>query len=129
MKNLILIFLLCFSTSLFAADKLYSFNNDRDANRYQHLIEQIRCVVCQGQNIADSNAPLANDLRHKILLMVNDNKTDTEIKNYLVDRYGEYILYQPRFNKLTFVLWSFPFLGIAVILIFIISNLFRSRHA
>lgn len=126
MKNLFFLLLL-FSTNVFATEMLYSFKNENAAARYQYLIEQVRCVVCQGQNIADSNAPLAHDLRRKILVMVNEDKTDNEIKNYLVDRYGEYILYQPRFNKLTFILWVFPFAGILGLIIFVCAKLVRTR--
>lgn len=129
MKKLIFILLLCFNANAFCSEPLYSLKNEKDEIRYQHLIEQIRCVVCQGQNIADSNAPLAHDLRQKILVMVNDKKSDNEIKDYLVERYGEYILYQPRFNKLTFILWIFPFAGILAILVFILSKVRRHSSA
>ncbi len=114
------LFLLClFSLStVYASDDLHRFANKTDEIRYQTLIQEIRCVVCQGQNIADSNAPLANDLRNKVSLMINNMKSDDEIEQYLVKRYGEYILYKPRLTSLTVLLWSFPFLCIALILSF-----------
>lgn len=90
----------------------YSFTSPTDATRFQELIKEIRCVVCQNQSIADSNAPLANDLREKIYLMVSEKKSNEEVKDYLVKRYGEFILLGPRFNKLTVLLWLFPVLGI-----------------
>lgn len=80
-----------------------------DETRYTALIQEIRCVVCQNQNIADSNAPLANDLRKKIYAMVENNQSDEDIKNYLVARYGEFILLKPRFHGATLFLWLFPF--------------------
>lgn len=89
--------------------------NAADEARYVELTKEVRCVVCQNQNIADSSAPLANDLRKKIYTMVEKNKSDNEIKNYLVARYGEFILLKPRFNKLTVLLWLFPFIALLVV--------------
>ncbi len=97
-----------------------SFISIHDAKRFQALIKEIRCVVCQNQNIADSNAPLANDLREKIYKMVIAKRSNEEIKNYLVKRYGEFILLQPRLNKFTFLLWTFPFMGLVCILPFLL---------
>jgi cytochrome c-type biogenesis protein CcmH len=95
----------------------YPFQRVVDADRFQSLIKEIRCVVCQNQTIADSNAPLANDLREKVYHLVRDDKSNEDIKDYLVKRYGEFILLQPRFNKLTLLLWTFPFLGLAIALL------------
>ncbi|TAK72087.1 MAG: cytochrome c-type biogenesis protein CcmH [Gammaproteobacteria bacterium] len=89
--------------------------NDTDTQRFTHLTQQIRCVVCQNQNIADSTAPLAQDLRAKVYQMILDKKSDDDIKNYLVNRYGEFILLQPRLHKTTFLLWTFPCLGLVVV--------------
>ncbi|SRR5579885_228351 len=111
-------FALLFTNTAYALiQDSYPFTSTGDALRFQSLTKEIRCVVCQNQNIADSNAPLANDLRDKVYQMVSEKKSDEEIKNYLVKRYGEFILLQPRFNKLTGLLWSFPFIGIAFILL------------
>lgn len=116
MATRIILFLLLFSTTAFADEfDLYSFSTPQDASRYQTLVKEIRCVVCQGQNIADSNAPLATDLRNKVYLMVKEQKSDEQIKDYLVKRYGEFILYKPIMNKLTFVLWGFPFAAVTVL--------------
>lgn len=95
--------------------ELYPFTSAADSERFLTLAKEIRCVVCQNQNIAESNAPLANDLREKVYRMVGENKSNDEIKAYLVKRYGEFILLQPRFNKLTVLLWLFPFLGLICI--------------
>ena len=90
----------------------YPFSTTADAKRFFTLTKEIRCVVCQNQNIADSNAPLAQDLRNKVYLMVKEKKSNEAIKAYLVQRYGEFILFNPRLNKLTWFLWVFPFLGL-----------------
>lgn len=104
----------------------YPFTTASDATRFHELIKEIRCVVCQNQSIADSNAPLANDLRKKVYLMVTEKKSNQDIKDYLVKRYGEFILLEPRFNKLTFILWLFPFLGF--IFVIVILFLFNARQ-
>ena len=98
-----------------------------DKERYTALTKEIRCVVCQNQNIADSNAPLANDLRKKVYMMVDENKSDNDIKDYLVARYGEFILLKPRFNKLTFILWLFPLICV-IGLIALARYYYRSRY-
>jgi cytochrome c-type biogenesis protein CcmH len=100
--------------------KPHLFTSTHEANRFYTLIKEIRCVVCQNQTIADSNAPLANDLREKVYQLVNAKKSNEEIKDYLVKRYGEFILLKPRFNKLTFILWAFPFIGLTCILLFLL---------
>jgi cytochrome c-type biogenesis protein CcmH len=97
-------------------ETLYPFTSITEATRFYELIKEIRCVVCQNQTIADSNAPLAKDLREKIYGMVVEKKSEEEIKDYLVQRYGEFILFKPRFNKLTMLLWLFPFLGLSCLI-------------
>lgn len=121
MKKCLNLFLLLFSINVFALTETpYTFANEADGIRFHTLIEETRCIVCQGQNLADSNAPLAKDLRTKIYRMVTENKTDAEIKDYLVKRYGEFILLRPRWNKLTLFIWLFPLLGLVIASFFII---------
>ncbi len=94
-----------------------------EETRYISLTKEIRCVVCQNQNIADSDAPLANDLRKKIYAMAEENKSDADIKDYLVARYGEFILLKPRFNKTTLILWLFPSLCMISLLAYLFTKL------
>lgn len=111
-------------TTVFAqTQEMYAFNSPADSARFQALTETVRCVVCQNQNIADSNAPLANDLREKIYRMVLAQQPDSEIQAYLVKRYGEFILLEPRLTPLTLVLWTFPLGGLIII-----SGIFFQRH-
>lgn len=93
---------------------MHPFTTTLAAERFQLLTKQIRCVVCQNQTIAESDAPLAKDLREKVYRMILDNQSNETIKHYLVKRYGEFILLQPRFNPFTVVLWLFPFGMIAI---------------
>jgi cytochrome c-type biogenesis protein CcmH len=75
---------------------------------YQQLIHEVRCLVCQNQTIGDSTAPLASDLRREIRRMVVDGKSEDDIKTFLLDRYGDFVLYRPRLQWRTGMLWSAP---------------------
>lgn len=77
---------------------------------YERLTHEVRCLVCQNQTIADSSAPLAADLRREIREMVEAGESEVEIKTFLLDRYGDFVLYRPRFMPSTAVLWSAPVL-------------------
>lgn len=96
------------SLSIFAAIDTYQFNDAQKQARFQKLTNELRCPKCQNQNIADSNAEIASDLRAKIHLMLEENKSDEDIVNYMLDRYGDFVLYQPRLSKQTFLLWYAP---------------------
>lgn len=102
---LILIFLI---TPAFAAQDFYQFATPEQQQRFEALTSQFRCLVCQNQNIAESNAGLANDLREQIYRQIRQGETDAHIVNYLVSRYGDYVLYRPPFNALTLGLWFGP---------------------
>jgi cytochrome c-type biogenesis protein CcmH len=121
---IILIFLYSLPPHVFAQEKaLYPFPSDDETARFDSFIKEIRCVVCQNQSLADSNAPLANDLRQTIYEMMIHKKTDEEVKNYLVKRYGEFILLKPRMNKETWLLWLFPPVGLASAFFCLFSHL------
>lgn len=77
--------------------------------RFQHLARQLRCLVCQNQDLADSDADLAKDLRRQVFQMMQDGKTDDEIKQYLVSRYNNFVLYDPPLQPGTWLLWFAPF--------------------
>jgi cytochrome c-type biogenesis protein CcmH len=97
-----------------AAASAYTFSSTQDAQRFSTLTKEVRCVVCQFQNIAESNAPLAGSLREKIYQLIQQKKSDDDIKSFLVKRYGEVILLKPRFNPATMLLWLFPLLALLV---------------
>lgn len=78
--------------------------------RYHQLISELRCLVCQNQTIAESNAPLALDLREQVRKQLSEGKTNAEISTYLTDRYGDFVLYRPPFKASTALLWLGPFL-------------------
>ena len=76
--------------------------------RYRQFIDELRCPKCQNQNLADSNSPIAADLRKEVYQLLQQGKADSEIVNFMVDRYGEFVLYRPRVSQLTYVLWFGP---------------------
>jgi cytochrome c-type biogenesis protein CcmH len=80
-----------------------------DEQRYQALIDELRCMVCQNQSIAESNAPLAEDLRQQVRAQMEAGKSDEEILAFLTARYGDYVRYRPAFKGMTLLLWLGPF--------------------
>lgn len=106
------------SALLSAADTPFEFSNHADQLRYEQLLEQLRCLVCQNQTLADSHADLAQDLRNEVFRMINEGRDDTAIRAFLVQRYGEFVLYKPPLQATTVALWAGPpFLLLVVALI------------
>ncbi len=91
------------------------------------LSNELRCLVCQNQAIADSNAELAVDLRNQVRKQVTEGKSDREILDYMVERYGEFVLYRPPFNYKTVLLWVGPFI-LLLLAMFILVQQIRIRH-
>ncbi len=111
-----------------AADVPFVFEDDTDAERYQRLVEELRCLVCQNQSLADSHADLAQDLRDEIYRMIGDGLSDEEIVGFLVDRYGDFVLYRPPLKASTVLLWFGPFL-IFIAAVFIAVRFLRRQAA
>ena len=84
------------------------FKDHAQEVRFQNLTRQLRCLVCQNENLADSNADLARDLRHEVFGLMQQGKTDDQIKQYLVDRYSDFVLYDPPVKPATWLLWFGP---------------------
>ncbi len=101
---------LSLSVSVLAIDSEQAFDDPVLQARYEKLIAEVRCVTCQNQNIKDSNAFIASDLRREIRRMIGEGKSNDEIKDFLVTRYGDFVLYRPRFEGKTLALWIAPFL-------------------
>jgi cytochrome c-type biogenesis protein CcmH len=101
-----------FAASLFFMAATAAAQAPKDAAleaRLKTLSEELRCLVCQNQTLADSNAPLAEDLRREVRELAQQGKTDAEIKQYLVARYGDFVLYKPPVKPTTWILWFGPF--------------------
>ena len=82
--------------------------------RLIHISEELRCMVCQNESLASSRAELANDLREEVRKLIREDKSDSQIKEYLVTRYGDFVLYKPEVKPLTWVLWFGPFLLLVI---------------
>jgi len=90
------------------------FRDHAEEVRFQKLSAELRCPMCQNETLADSNAPIAHDLRRQIFEMMQAGKSDTEIKAYLVDRYSDFVLYKPPVEPKTWLLWFGPLLVLGI---------------
>ena len=108
------VFLISFLISVLNAEQLITFSDDTYLKRYQKLLEELRCPKCQNQNLADSNAPISNDLKEEIQRLLEQGLDDDDIKRALTERYSDFILYDPKFNKNTYFLWLAPFIVLLI---------------
>ena len=125
--RLIKLFLLSITLILTMADveaspvDTYEFQDEVTKIRFQALTKELRCPKCQNQNLADSNSAIAADLRKEVYELLQQGRADSEIVSFMVDRYGEFVLYRPRVSSLTYVLWFGPIvlilLGIIVVIV------------
>jgi cytochrome c-type biogenesis protein CcmH len=113
-----LVLFLYFSISVVFANSLYPLATARQDAQFAHLLKELRCLVCQNQDLADSNAGLAKDLRDQVYSLVKEGQSDGEIINYLTARYGDFILFKPPVKPVTAMLWFGPalflFLGLLI---------------
>ncbi|MEH6583002.1 MAG: cytochrome c-type biogenesis protein [Halioglobus sp.] len=111
-----------------AVIETYEFSSSDLEARYQQMSAELRCPKCQNQNIADSNAPIAQDLRKLLHQQLEAGASNDEIKQFMVSRYGEFVLYRPRFSGATAVLWLAPaLLFICAALVVFVSLRRRGR--
>jgi cytochrome c-type biogenesis protein CcmH len=117
MKNWWLISLWLFSALAMAGVEVHEFKTPEQEQQYNRMIDELRCLVCQNQNLADSNAELAQDLRQEVYDMIQQGASDQEIIDFMVARYGDFVLYRPPLKSTTLLLWIGPFviLGIGVL--------------
>ena len=97
-----------------AAVDVRDFSSEAERQRYLLFIEELRCPKCQNQNLAGSDAPIAKDLRRELYRLLQEGKTDGEIADFMVERYGDYVLYRPRLQQNTLVLWGLPLVLVLV---------------
>lgn len=113
---------LSFSMHAFAAPiETFKFDSPETEKVFHKLSDELRCLVCQNQNIAESNADLAKDLRLEIYTMLMDGKSEDEIIDFMIQRYGDYVLYRPPFKPMTWLLWLGP------LMIFVLGVFFAVR--
>ena len=112
MKNLAALIVACLfsvlSINAYAAIDVYDFDSVQQEAQYRGLIEELRCPKCQNQNLAGSDAPIAQDLKQKTYDMVKEGRSDGEIRDYMQERYGDFITYKPPVRPSTWILWFFP---------------------
>jgi len=109
-----LLLLLAMTSAASAGIEVRSFTSAEQEARYRHLIGEMRCLVCQNESLAASNASLAQDLRQEIYEMVQAGKPEREIVAYMVRRYGDFVLYRPPFKPTTALLWLGPLLFLLI---------------
>lgn len=125
LKPILLILVLSFSGTLLAQQKVYEFSSPAQEAIYYSLITDLRCLVCQNQNLVDSNAELAGDLRQKTWEMVSSGSSEAQVIDFMVTRYGEFVLYRPPFKPETMALWIGPFIllgGGIITIVFLIRR-------
>lgn len=98
----------------------FEFRDEVTKVRFQALSKELRCPKCQNQNLADSNSPIAMDLRRELYDLLQQGKADSEIVDFMVSRYGEFVLYRPRVSSITYILWFGPALLILIGVIVVI---------
>lgn len=103
-----LLFSACLPSLALSAVTVYEFDSPAQEAQYQALIEDFRCPTCQNQNLAGSDAPIAQDLKQKTYELVKEGKSDSEIRAFMFERYGDFISYKPPVRPSTWILWFFP---------------------
>ena len=120
--------LACLGTAQASIDT-YEFSTQAERERYRTLVEELRCPKCQNQNIADSDAPIAMDMRDEIFKKLEKGESNEEIVNFLVDRYGDFVRYKPPVNKSTLILWYGPAALLVFGFLMVAMIVFRRRRS
>ena len=128
MRYFLLIILFGIMQPLQAAIESRTFEKPVYESRYYQMIDKLRCLVCQNQNLADSNSELARDLRDKTYELIVSGATNDEISEFMVTRYGQFVLYEPPVNRHTLILWGAP-LVFAIIGIFVFIRISRKSKS
>ncbi|GMQ77238.1 MAG: cytochrome c-type biogenesis protein CcmH [Gammaproteobacteria bacterium] len=119
LRTIVLTTMLALGATAGATDRP-EFDNAEQLARYKALLSELRCLQCQNQNILDSDAPLAHDLRREVYRLILEGKSDQGVLDFLVARYGDFILYRPPWKSKTVLLWTGPFLlgvvGVGILL-------------
>ena len=103
------------------------FENSSQESRYLDLIDNIRCPVCQGQSIGGSNSSLAKDLREQVRKMILNDKSDNDIHLFMIERYGDFVIFKPPINWKTYVLWFTPLIFLVLCFIYLIRIISKKR--
>jgi cytochrome c-type biogenesis protein CcmH len=121
-----LLLLMLWAATTLAGIETRQFESPEQEAAYKELVFELRCLVCQNQNLADSNAELAVDLRNEVYRMLKEGQSKQEVLDFMVARYGEFVLYRPPVDKATALLWFGPIVMLAIGLLIVM--LFIRRH-
>lgn len=113
-RSVLIALLLACCPGAYAGIDVFPFEDPAKEQRFNRLTDELRCLVCQNQSLADSNAELAQDLRHEVYDMIQSGASDDEIVDFMVARYGDFVLYRPPVRPTTYALWAGPFLLLAL---------------
>ncbi|HFD80667.1 MAG TPA: cytochrome c-type biogenesis protein CcmH [Gammaproteobacteria bacterium] len=127
MRVLLLGICLAVMPPVHAGLEVFDFGGKVDEQRYKDLIGELRCLVCQNQSLADSDAELAHDLRKEVYELMAQGKSNDEIIEFLVDRYGDFVLYKPPVKPSTWALWYGPF-ALLLVGVLVLARTVRQRH-
>lgn len=123
----LLLLLLVMGGAAWASIDAYEFRSPEDEQRFRQMVEELRCPKCQNQNIADSNAGLAKDIKDRAFRMINEGSSNQEITAFMVERYGDFITYRPPLKPSTWFLWFGPFVLAVLVAGFIFMRKLRQR--
>ena len=123
----VILVLIIASASAPGADTPLKFSDPAQEQRYHALLSELRCLVCQNQSLEDSHADLAQDLRNEVHGMLTQGKSDREILEFMVQRYGDFVLYRPPVRDSTWLLWFGPFV-LLLLAVFVAVRFSRSRN-
>ncbi len=124
---LLLVALLVFSSDASARFETHDFPSEQAEKDYAVLVQELRCLVCQNQNLADSNAELAQDMRLRVFKMLEEGKSKDEIVEFMVSRYGDFVMYRPPVKSTTYLLWYGPLVFFFVAGIVVVAFMRRQK--
>ena len=128
MRSLLLMLtLLVWVAPGYAVIETYEFESEQMEADYKKLIAELRCLVCQNQNLSDSDADLARDLRRETYDMLQQGKSSQQVLDFMVTRYGDFVLYRPQFKSTTYLLWLGPFLLLLLVLHLLVRRLRKAQ--
>ena len=118
----------CLNLAWAAGLESFDFSGNVEEQRYKDLLAEVRCLVCQNQSLIDSDADLAHDLRLEVYELMDQGRDDTEIRDFLVARYGDFVLYEPPIKPSTYLLWAGPFVLLALGIMMLIRTIRQRRQ-
>jgi cytochrome c-type biogenesis protein CcmH len=127
--RILLLITLFFTSTAYAGIEAYQFDSPQKESDYNQLINELRCLVCQNQNLSGSDAALAKDLRRETYEMVKAGKSQQQVKEFMVARYGDFVLYRPQFQFNTYLLWLGPFVLLLLVIILVFRRFRNSDEA